>query len=141
MHNRDNILPPSFLTAADVSGLARCLSCKEYTCLYWSHRKRGFDLWVGKIPWRRQWQTAQYSCQIIPWLKEPGELQSMGLQRIRHDWAGTDGLLSFILRIPTQMFNMQLKLYMSKTKVFKTFSKLLLLSKSFLSQLMELMST
>ena len=23
----------------------------------------------------------------IPWTKEPGELQSMGLQRVRHDWA------------------------------------------------------
>ena len=141
MYKRDNILPPSFLTAADVSGLPRCLSGKEYTCLYWSRRKCGFDLWVGKIPWRRQWQTSQYSCQIIPWPGEPGGLQSMGLQTVRHDWAGTDGLSSFILRIPTQMFNMQLKLYMSKTKVLKTFSKLLLLSKSFLYHLMELLST
>ena len=23
----------------------------------------------------------------IPWTEEPGRLQSMGLQRIRHDWA------------------------------------------------------
>ena len=23
----------------------------------------------------------------IPWIEEPGELQSMGLQRVRHDWA------------------------------------------------------
>ena len=25
--------------------------------------------------------------QRIPWREEPGELQSMGLQRVRHDWA------------------------------------------------------
>ena len=134
MHSGDNILPPSFLTAADVSGLPRCLRGKEYTCLSWSRRKHGFDLWVGKIPWRRQWQLAQYSCQIIPWPEEPGGLQSTGLQRAQHDWAGTDGLLSFILRIPTQSFNMELKFYMSKTKVLKTFSKLLLLSVFLISQ-------
>ena len=23
----------------------------------------------------------------LPWMKEPGRLQSMGLQRVRHDWA------------------------------------------------------
>ena len=23
----------------------------------------------------------------IPWMKDPGGLQSMGLQRVRHDWA------------------------------------------------------
>ena len=31
----------------------------------------GFDPWVGKMPWRR---------------KEPGRLQSMGWQRVGHDW-------------------------------------------------------
>ena len=35
----------------------------------------------------------------IPWMEEPGRLQSMGLQRVRHDWATS---LSSILawRIP-----------------------------------------
>ena len=33
-------------------GLPWCLSSREYTCLC---RKRGFDPWVGKIPWRRKW--------------------------------------------------------------------------------------
>ena len=28
----------------------------------------------------------QYSCQKIPWMEEPGRLQSMGLLRVRHDW-------------------------------------------------------
>ena len=33
--------------------------CKESTCQYRRHRRqRGFDPWVGKFPWRREWQTA-----------------------------------------------------------------------------------
>ena len=27
----------------------------------------------------------QYSCLEIPWMEEPGRLQSMGLQRVGHD--------------------------------------------------------
>ena len=34
-------------------GLPQCLSGKELTC---QCRRRGFNLWVGKIPWRRKWQ-------------------------------------------------------------------------------------
>ena len=29
----------------------------------------------------------QYSSWRIPWTEEPGELQSMGSQRVRHNWA------------------------------------------------------
>ena len=32
---------------------------KESTC---NARRPGFDPWVRKIPWRRAWQPAQYSC-------------------------------------------------------------------------------
>ena len=39
------------------------------------HRRCGFDPWVRKIPWRRKWQPAPV------WTGEPGELQSMGLQK------------------------------------------------------------
>ena len=35
----------------------RWLSGKEFTCQFWRHRRRVFDPWVGKIPWRRKWQT------------------------------------------------------------------------------------
>ena len=34
-------------------GLPRWLSGKESLCRY---RRRRFDPWVGKIPWRREWQ-------------------------------------------------------------------------------------
>ena len=42
----------------------------------------------------------------IPWTEEPGRLQSMGLQRVRHDWATNTFLFSdswrcsWILRYP-----------------------------------------
>ena len=31
-------------------------SGKEPACQCSSHRRYGFDPWVGKIPWRRAWQ-------------------------------------------------------------------------------------
>ena len=46
----------------------------------------GFDSWVRKIPWRRAWQrTPVFLPGESPWTEEPGRLQSMGLQRVRHD--------------------------------------------------------
>ena len=47
-------------------------------------RDVGFDPWFRKIPWRREWQpTPVLLPGKIPWTGEPGELQSMGLQRVR----------------------------------------------------------
>ena len=46
------------------------------------------DSWVGKIPWRRK--LAIHSSTLawkIPWMEEPDRLQSMGSQRVEHDWA------------------------------------------------------
>ena len=39
---------------------------KEPTCQCRSHRGRGFNLWVGKISWRRVWQPTRYSCLENP---------------------------------------------------------------------------
>ena len=44
---------------SDKESACQCRRCKRF----------GFDSWVGKIPWT----------------EEPGGLQSMGLQRVRHD--------------------------------------------------------
>ena len=45
-------------------------------------RKRGFNPWVGKIPWRRKWQP---TLVCMPgkslWAEEPGGLHSMELQK------------------------------------------------------------
>ena len=37
-------------------GLPRWLSGKESACQCRRCRRHEFDLWVGKIPWRRKWQ-------------------------------------------------------------------------------------
>ena len=45
-----------------------------------------FSPWVAKIPWRRVWQpTPVFLSGKSPWTEEPGGLQSMGFQRVRHD--------------------------------------------------------
>ena len=49
--------------------------------------RRGFDPWVVKIPWRTAWQpTPVFLPGESPWTEAPGGLQSMGLQRVGHDW-------------------------------------------------------
>ena len=70
-------------------------------CLWWLKKKKkkkillqggrpGFDLWVGKIPWRREWQpTPVFLPEETPWTEEPDGLQSMGSLRVGHDWVTT----------------------------------------------------
>ena len=42
--------------------------------------------WVENIPWRRAWQpTPEFLPEESPQTEEPGGLQSMGSQRVRHD--------------------------------------------------------
>ena len=51
-------------------------------------RRPGFDPWVGKIPWRRKEQPPSlFLPEESPWTEEPGGLQSMGLQKVGHNWA------------------------------------------------------
>ena len=46
----------------------------------------GFELWVGKILWRRAWQpTPVFLPGESPWTEEPGGLQSMGSYKVGHD--------------------------------------------------------
>ena len=46
-----------------------------------------FDPWVGKISWRREWlPTLGIVAWEIPWTEEPGWLQSVGSQRVGHEW-------------------------------------------------------
>ena len=45
-----------------------------------------FHPWVGKIPWKRKWlPTSVFLPGESPRTEEPGGLQSMGLQRVKHD--------------------------------------------------------
>ena len=56
---------------------------KKSTC---NERDLGLIPGLGKIPWRRAWQpTPVFLPGESPWTEEPGGLQSMGSQRVRHD--------------------------------------------------------
>ena len=57
---------------------------------------RGFNPWVRKIPWSLGWEDllememATHAGILpwrIPWTEEPGRVQSIGSQRVRHDWS------------------------------------------------------
>ena len=51
-------------------------------------RRHGWDSWVRKIPWRRdRLFTPEFLPRECPWAKESGRLQSMGSQRVGHDWS------------------------------------------------------
>ena len=53
-------------------------------------RRRGFNPWVGTIPW--EFEVATHSNILaweIPWTEEPSWILSMGLQRVGHAWART----------------------------------------------------
>ena len=53
-------------------------------------RRCEFDPSVGKIPWRKKWQpTSVFLPGKIPQAEKAGGLPSMGLHRVRHDWAQT----------------------------------------------------
>ena len=41
----------------------------------------------GRSPGGGNGDSLQFLAWIIPWIEEPGRLQSMGSQRVRHDWA------------------------------------------------------
>ena len=56
---------------------------KESAC---KCRKPGFDPWVGKIPWRRQWLPTPYSCLENSMDRGARQAMSMGSQRVRYDW-------------------------------------------------------
>ena len=78
-------LPP----ASSTPGLSRWLSGKESTCQGRRLKRCSFDPWVGKIPWRRKWKPTPVflseKCHEQRSLE--GSIQSMGSQRVRHDWA------------------------------------------------------
>ena len=48
----------------------------------------------GRCPRGGNGNPLQYSCLEDPWIEEPGGLEFMGLQRVRHDWATNTHYLS-----------------------------------------------
>ena len=62
-------------------------SGKEPACHCRRHERLRFDPWVEKIPWKTAKAThSSILAWRIPCTEEPGRLQSMGSQRVGHDW-------------------------------------------------------
>ena len=63
------------------------------------------ETWVRSLGWEdplEKEMATHYSVLAwrIPWIEEPGRLQSMGLQRVGHDWATSLSLHShFIFKL------------------------------------------
>ena len=72
-------------TPASAMGLPDGSGGKEPTCKARSHKKHGFDPWVGKTPWRRKWQP---SVVFLPG-ESHGQRSLVGYspwgQRVRND--------------------------------------------------------
>ena len=51
------------------------------------------------IPWRRTWQCSSILAEIISFAEEPGRLQFVGLQRVRHDLATQQQLQNLSLSL------------------------------------------
>ena len=78
----------ALLETMDRDRLPQWLSSR--VCLLWKSCKRHrFDPWVGKIPWRKEWQSAA----VFLAGKTHGQRNLMGyspyirLQRVGHDWS------------------------------------------------------
>ena len=67
-------------------GLPRWLSGKEFTCQCRRNKRCGFKPYVGKILWKVATHSSILAWET-PWTEEPGGLQSMGWQRVRHGLA------------------------------------------------------
>ena len=66
--------------------LGSSLGSQEVKCLPEMWRSE-FIPWVGKSPRSRKWQPIPvFLSGESPWTEEPGRLQSLGSQRVRHDW-------------------------------------------------------
>ena len=65
-----------------------------------SSKKYNLGSWICHIlPTTSEKAMATHSSTLawkIPWAEEPGGLQSMGSQRVRHDWATPPSLFTFI---------------------------------------------
>ena len=53
----------------------------------WRQEEKGLTVWDGRMASLTQWTWVWASSGSWRWTGEPGVLQSMGLQRVRHDWA------------------------------------------------------
>ena len=67
------------------------------------------EMWIPSLGWEDPLEKgmATHSSILawrIPWTEEPGELQSMGLQRVRHDQV-TDTFPFFCIHLLFNLYN------------------------------------
>ena len=78
-----------------IVGLPGDASGKEPACQLRRPERHRFDPWVGKMPWRRAWQSTPYPCLENLMDRGAWRAKSTGLQRVGHDWV-TNTFVSFI---------------------------------------------
>ena len=73
-------------------------SCEELPASTGDERDTGLITGSGRFPWRRKWQpTPIFLPGEISWTEEPGGLQSIGLQRVGHDWSNLAAIATYTL--------------------------------------------
>ena len=75
-----------YITTSLMAQMVVCLQCRSY-------RRLGFDPWVGKDLLEEGMPIhSSFHAWRIPWTEEPGGLQPIGLQRVRHVWNDSTAL-------------------------------------------------
>ena len=84
IYKKMNVVPNLEIMSGTIMGFSDGSEGKESGGNRGRHRRFGFDPWVGKIPWRRKWQS---TLVFLPekLTEKPGGLQSKGSQRVKHD--------------------------------------------------------
>ena len=81
-------------------GFPLSTSGKEPACQCIRHKRYGFDPWV-----RRGMAThSRILAWRIPWAEEPCGLQSIGSQRVRHDWSNLACMHSSLIHSHTHLY-------------------------------------
>ena len=81
--------PYAFHKAAynNCSWVSQEVQVVEPTCQGRRHKTFRFNPWIGKMPRRRAQQSSlAFLPGESPWTEDPGGLQAIGLQRVRHFW-------------------------------------------------------
>ena len=74
-------------------GLFSWISSKEFACQCRRHKRCRFDPWVGKIPWRREWQPTPVFLGIILWTENPGGLRGLQMRKAGYDWVSEHSIM------------------------------------------------
>ena len=67
-------------------GLPSCLQWLKACCQGRSRKRLEFDPWWGRSAGKEMATHSNILAWRIPWTEKPGGLQSLGSQRVRHDW-------------------------------------------------------